>query len=43
MSFFVTKELVDQAVAIVRPTIDSLLGSDLVGGRANLAIMVIEP
>ncbi len=42
MSFLVTQEVFDQAVALVRPSIDALL-AELGGGRRNLHIVVIEP
>ncbi len=43
MSFFIDSNLVDQAINLASPTINQLLGSELVGGRKNIFVVVIEP
>ncbi len=43
MSFILTEDIARRAVAIARPTIEEVLGSDLVDGRANLHLVVLDP
>ena len=43
MSYFVTEGLVLRAISLIKPTIRSILGSDLVERRRNIHIVVIEP
>lgn len=42
VSYFVKQELVDQAIEMVKPTFEALLGSDLVEGRKDIHIVVRE-
>ncbi len=43
LSFILTKDIAQRAVAIVRPTIEGILGSGLTDGRSNLHLVVLDP
>lgn len=43
MSVILTRELAKQAVDVVRPAIEALLGSELAGGRKNLHLVILNP
>ena len=43
MSLILTQGVVMEAIGIVKPLIDQILGSDLTGGRPNLHLVVLNP
>lgn len=43
MTFFIDEDTFEATITIVRPTIDALLGEELVGSRRNIHIVVIDP